>query len=178
MGSTLTVDNIQGATTAANVKLPAGSVVQVQKDVRYGLSSHFFNSNTTSFAATGLEVTITPKFNNSQIMIQCFSSMVEVTGSSADGQAGIYIKVGSGSYAALPASGTGASANLASANYTVGYSHNAYAIYSPWNTYAFYTCTSLDTLKFQPYAKTNSAGTLRFGHSSSCVGIIATEITV
>ena len=29
MGSTLTVDNIVGATTAANVKFPAGSVVQV-----------------------------------------------------------------------------------------------------------------------------------------------------
>ena len=28
MGSTLTVDNIVGATTAANVKLPAGTVLQ------------------------------------------------------------------------------------------------------------------------------------------------------
>jgi len=30
MGSTLTVDNIVGATTAANVKLPAGTVLQTQ----------------------------------------------------------------------------------------------------------------------------------------------------
>ena len=30
MGSTLTVDNIVGATTAGNVKLPAGCIVQVQ----------------------------------------------------------------------------------------------------------------------------------------------------
>ena len=177
MGSTLTVDNIVGATTAANVKFPAGSVVQVQKDVRFGLSSHFYNANNTSFAATGLEVTITPKFANSQIMIQCFSSMVEVTGSSADGQAGIYIKVGSGSYGAMPAHGTGAGFS-GSNNYTLGYSHNSYAIYNPWNTYAFHTCTSLDTLKFQPYAKTNAAGTLRFGHVDACAGIIATEITV
>ena len=28
MGSTLTVDNIVGATTAANVKLPAGTILQ------------------------------------------------------------------------------------------------------------------------------------------------------
>ena len=176
--STLSVDTITGQTTAANVKFPAGSVVQVQKDVRFGLTNHLFAQNTTSFAATGLEVTITPKFANSQIMIQCFSSMVEVTGSSADGQSGIYRKIGSGSYAALPASGTGTGFSNASYNYTVGYTHNDYAIYTPWNTYAFHTCTSLDTLKFQPYAKTNAAGTLRFCHSSGCTGIIATEITV
>ena len=65
MGSTLTVDNIVGATTAANVKLPAGAVVQVQK------VGHSGNTNTTgsSYVDTGLTGSITPKFSNSLILI-------------------------------------------------------------------------------------------------------------
>ena len=72
MGSTLTVDNIVGATTAANVKLPAGCVLQTVQDVHTG--------NTTQSAAGSLSyvtqqsATITPKYNNSKILIQIFYS--------------------------------------------------------------------------------------------------------
>ena len=55
MGSTLTVDNIVGATTAANVKLPAGHVVQVVEKV--STASNTFSAN--SYADHD-ELAITP----------------------------------------------------------------------------------------------------------------------
>ena len=69
MASTLTVDNIVGATTAANVKLPAGTPIQLQNVQSY-LSLQ--EVTTTSYAeVTGLSVSITPKFANSKIKISC-----------------------------------------------------------------------------------------------------------
>ena len=64
--STLSVDTIQGQTTAANVKFPAGSVLQV---VSTQLNTRFTRSGSTEADITGLAVTITPKFNTSKIMI-------------------------------------------------------------------------------------------------------------
>ena len=61
MGSTLIVDNIQGATTAANVKLPAGSIVQVATSKITGNVS----ATGTSYSDTGLSIAFTPKFASS-----------------------------------------------------------------------------------------------------------------
>ena len=65
MGSTLTVDNLVGATTAANVKLPAGYIVQA---VHFTSSTKTFHS-TNSFTDSGFDATITPKYNNSKILV-------------------------------------------------------------------------------------------------------------
>ncbi len=64
MGSTLTVDNIVGATTAANVKLPAGHVVQVVEKV--STASNTFSAN--SYADHD-ELAITPKFSTSKMYL-------------------------------------------------------------------------------------------------------------
>ena len=71
MGSTLTVDNIVGATTAANVKLPAGSVLQT-------LHSTTTTSETTTsstFVDSLLHVTITPKYSSSKILVRASVSL-------------------------------------------------------------------------------------------------------
>ena len=65
MGSTLTVDNIVGATTAANVKLPAGAVLQVVE----GSFSTQTDIASTSYTDSGLSVTITPKFASSKVFV-------------------------------------------------------------------------------------------------------------
>ncbi len=65
MGSTLTVDNIVGATTAANVKLPAGSIVQTVN----AKTTTYTNVASTTFTDTTLTATITPKYNTSKILI-------------------------------------------------------------------------------------------------------------
>ena len=74
MASTLTVDNIVGATTAANVKLPAGYVIQTQ----YAQSmTQVTSTNTTLSSPTesGLNVTITPKYNTSKILLMMSISL-------------------------------------------------------------------------------------------------------
>ena len=67
MGSTLTVDNIVGATAAASVKMPAGYVVQTQYGSQSGARTQ---STSTSYVdITGMSVTITPKYATSKILI-------------------------------------------------------------------------------------------------------------
>jgi len=71
MGSTLTVDNIVGATTAGNVKLPAGSVLQTQTFQGYnGDGTHTnFSISSTTYGATAAAVSITPKYSSSKILV-------------------------------------------------------------------------------------------------------------
>lgn len=64
MASTLTVDNIVGATTAANVHIP-GSMVQIL-EAEYATQT---DVTATSYFDLGLSVTITPKFATSKIFV-------------------------------------------------------------------------------------------------------------
>ena len=65
--STLSVDTIQGQTTAANVKLPAGSVLQTVTQ-EHGTYVQYTGS---TFSDTGLQCSITPRYANSTILIIC-----------------------------------------------------------------------------------------------------------
>tara|TARA_B110000285_G_C14649706_1_gene391308 strand:- start:40 stop:567 length:528 start_codon:yes stop_codon:yes gene_type:complete len=67
MASTLTVDNIVGATTAGNVKLPAGSILQCKSGT---INSRFQTSSTSFVDVTGFNVNITPKYSTSKILVQ------------------------------------------------------------------------------------------------------------
>jgi len=83
MGSTLTVDTIQGATTAANVKLPPGSIVQhvqLSNTGRGAQTTH--NSNSFTHTGSKFDVTITPKFQTSLILYNASLSVHAETGSS------------------------------------------------------------------------------------------------
>ena len=63
--STLSVDTIQGKTTAGTVAMPAGAVLQV---VQASIGTRP-TSASSSFVNTGLQVSITPKFSSSKILI-------------------------------------------------------------------------------------------------------------
>ena len=77
--STLSVDTIQGQTTAANVKMPAGHVIQLQSDI---LTTNFVSSASSSdWEDTPLSVSITPKYSNSKILI---TGMINYSGASGD----------------------------------------------------------------------------------------------
>ena len=67
MGSTLTVDTIQGATASSTIKIP-GHVIQVVASEKTDTASA--SSTVPTFTDTGLSCTITPKFNNSKILVQ------------------------------------------------------------------------------------------------------------
>ena len=72
--STLSVDTIQGQTTAANVKLPAGCVVQT---VNTSFSTQTKVTATSYAAISGASLAITPKFATSKILVMVnFSTRV------------------------------------------------------------------------------------------------------
>ena len=63
--STLSVDTIQGKTTAGTVAMPAGMVVQT---VSTSFSTEV-TENGSSFVDTGLSLAITPKFSTSKVLV-------------------------------------------------------------------------------------------------------------
>ena len=63
--STLSVDTIQGKTTAGTLKLPSDYIVQA---VHFTTSTKSFHS-TNSFTDSGFDATIAPKYNNSKILV-------------------------------------------------------------------------------------------------------------
>ena len=73
--STLSVDTIQGKTTAGTVAMPAGVMLQIQQTHL----TAYTTTSSTSQVDTGLAVSITPKFTSSKVLISghlnaCYSN--------------------------------------------------------------------------------------------------------
>ena len=99
MGSTLIVDEIQGATTAANVTFPAGVVIQV---VDSGVQNTEVTVQNSTFVDAGCTATITPKFATSKIFMTCTQvNQAWNTGAYATGRWRIMRNVGGGAFTAL-----------------------------------------------------------------------------
>lgn len=77
MSSVLTVDSIVGKTAAANLKLPAGYVVQtvsVTDDTSQSITA-------TTYTKSSLKLNITPKYNTSKIFVLAtFQSYISTNG--------------------------------------------------------------------------------------------------
>ena len=71
--STLSVDTIQGKTTAENVKLPAGCILQVLSTTK---TDTFVTSSAGPIDITGLSIAITPKYATSKVLITFDVSIV------------------------------------------------------------------------------------------------------
>ena len=65
MGSTLIVDNIQGATAAGTVALPAGHIVQTQQFT----ASANFNTSSTSYVQGPQTSTFTMKSSSNKVLV-------------------------------------------------------------------------------------------------------------
>ena len=89
MASTLTVDNIVGATTAANVKMPAGHLVQRQSTK---FSTAYTNTTTSLSDIGGATLTFTPKFASSLLLIT-FNYSLNVYTSGTNTNAGGIVKL-------------------------------------------------------------------------------------
>ena len=86
MASQLTVDNIVGATSASAIHIP-GHVIQT---VGYNDIITATNTNSTSFVATTLAATITPKFATSKILVTATFSATQDGGSNEQAAVTIY----------------------------------------------------------------------------------------
>ena len=95
MTSRLLVDKIEGKTTADTVQMPSGSVIQVKEATTSGT----IQSTSTSFVASGVIVSITPKFQNSKFIVQSSGVSDYHTAAGHNIQAKVYQKIGSGAYA-------------------------------------------------------------------------------
>jgi len=80
--STLSVDTIQGQTTAANVKLPAGCVLQVVQTT--GSTGRQTYSSASFFDI--VTVSITPKFSTSKILVSVHTSITRTSSAYANVQ--------------------------------------------------------------------------------------------
>ena len=73
--STLSVDTIQGKTTAGSVKMPAGHIIQ---QVRSRSAANLGTINDTTYVKinSALDVTITPKFATSKLVIHAVANVL------------------------------------------------------------------------------------------------------
>ena len=74
MASILKADKIEGVTASGTVDLPAGCVVQVTNLSSTPISSRL-ESSSTSYVASSLEGSITPKFSDSKINVRFASTI-------------------------------------------------------------------------------------------------------
>ena len=94
MTSRLLVDKIEGKTSARTVQMPAGHIIQVQE----ATTTSTINTTSTSYVASGVVVSITPKFQNSKLIVQTSGISDCHTGVGHNITGNVYQKIGSGSY--------------------------------------------------------------------------------
>ena len=148
--STLSVDTIQGQTTAANVKLPAGSILQTLSTTK--IDDHFQAATTSFVDVTGVTLTITPKYNNSKILITVSGAFSHNTSS----RLSLFNLVRGSTAIGLPTSPKSESATRAMYHNGTDQLHQLHIEFldSP-------ATTSATTYKLQ--MRTNSSGTLYIG---------------
>ena len=161
--STLSVDTIQGKTTAGTIAMPSGHVIQMQSTT----TTSSITVTATSLTASGLVVSITPKFANSNLLItitggeQTYSASGVLTGVTH-----LYRQLTGGSYADL--SGQLCEQSMGGSDSSdYGHSHSSEFIDTTHNT--------TSAINYQPYIKTNT-GTYYFNYSPTVLTLRVMEI--
>tara|TARA_X000000950_G_scaffold189799_1_gene229405 strand:- start:396 stop:878 length:483 start_codon:yes stop_codon:yes gene_type:complete len=157
--STLKVDTIQGKTTASKVIMPTGHVLQVVRASRNATSHESFS--TTSFAASSLSVSLTPKASGNKVIVQCTIGM-GAKRTSGESLTALYID---GSNVSSTDGGSG--------YYWCGYYDTTYN-YQGATGYYEYTTVDTSAHTFALYCK-NTGGTFDL-HSGASHSLVCTEI--
>ena len=137
-----------------------GSVLQVVRT--YVASSSVIESTSTSFVASGITASITPKASGNLILIDCVLSMTDATTDNIWTK--MYQLIAGGSYAVM----------AGAADYQFGFQDSA-----RWTPSVFggsYTATSTSQLTYQPYFRSAGGGNVRLVHDSSSYSLTLTEI--
>jgi len=156
MTSRLLVDKIEGKTTSGTIQMPVGHVIQTVTNE----FSTDTSTSSTSFQASGLIVSITPKFSNSKIIVT-LTGGTQTWGSSAPtGTVNLYRQLTGGSYTSV------VRLSYLTQNSTYGLSHSSMYVDTSHNT--------TSAINYQPYFKTN-VGTYWFNYDQP-IHLIAMEI--
>jgi hypothetical protein len=145
--------------TLTESQMPVGSVLQVIQTSSHNAT---VSTTSTSYIASGVIATITPKYANSLILVSWNSSM-----SFSNGVLGgiIFVNIGGAGYNQMAGSNS----------YHMGYISASYNQYSPTHVDVQHQCTNTSTLNFQPYFKT-SAGAGYLVHPQASYALTLTEI--
>ena len=169
MVSILKTDKIQ-ASHGSTIEIPSGhkltgaegSIVapgQVLQCVQYYAANPGASSTTsTSYVATGIKKTITPKASGNLIIVQANITMMFAASS---GYAKLYMN---GSVM----SGAG--------NYQLGYMNVSHNNYAGMATQAQHTTTDTSALEFEVYVRVGASGTFTYIHSNASAALTLWEI--
>ena len=162
MASELHVDTIKDSGGTNNVSIP-GHVVQMQSTT----TTSSITVTATSLTASGLVVSITPKFASSKILITITGGEQSYSGSGViTGVTHLYRQLTGGSYADL--SGQLCEQSMGGSDSSdYGHSHSSEFIDTTHNT--------TSAINYQPYIKTNT-GTYYFNYSPTVLTLRVMEI--
>jgi len=158
--STLSVDTIQGKTTASKVIMPPGHVLQVVRSFRNADSHEAFSS--TSFATSTLSLSLTPKASGNKVIVQCTIGMAN-KGTDSSSQTALYID---GSNVSTAASGY---------YYWAGY-WDTNNNYHGGTGYHEYTTVDTNAHTFALYCKVSSGSNVFNLHTGASHSLVCTEI--
>ena len=156
MASILKTDKIEGVTSSGTVQMPAGHVIQTVITA----SSSDIDTTSSSFVATGLIVSITPKFSNSKIIVTLTGGVQTRDTSGMTGRTDLYRQLTGGSYTSVVM----LSNNTLASTYGIGHS----------SQYIDTSHSTTNAINYQPYFKT-TAGTYWFNYDTT-INLIAQEI--
>ncbi len=157
-------NQLSGMTTASlptltSAELPAGSVLQV---VQFSnVSTGHITTTSTSYVTTGISKAITPKRNNSIIIVETNSSMADASGT--DSELHGKIKINGTDW-----SGAG--------TYALGYQYKPTGRYAGLYFTGNHTVSSLSTLTFEVFFKSQTGGTATWAHLYGSTSMTLTEI--
>ena len=135
--STLSVDTIQGKTTAGTIAMPVGHVIQTITSE----TTTTITTTGTSFSASGHVVSITPKFSNSKIIVS-LTGAYQTWGTQAPlSTVNMYRQLTGGSYTSVTR------LQYLTMNSTYGLNHSSMYIDTSHNT--------TSAINYQPYIKVN-----------------------
>ena len=157
MASILKTDKIEGVTSSGTVQMPAGHVVQMQSTT----TTTAISTTSTSYVASGLIVSITPKFSTSKIIVNLTGGNLNWSGGVNRIHIELYRQLTGGSYTTLGRIGV-----LNQGSDAYGYQHSGEIIDSP---------STANAINYQAYYKT-STQTVYFNSATTNLTIRAMEI--
>tara|TARA_B100000963_G_scaffold351738_1_gene363777 strand:- start:32 stop:547 length:516 start_codon:yes stop_codon:yes gene_type:complete len=155
-GNTITINSGDKISGAAGSIVAPGQVLQCVQ--YYAASPGAQSTSSTSFVATGIKKTITPKASGNLIIIQTHITMAYA---SASAYARIYLN---------------GSAMAGSENYHMGYMNISHNSYAGMMTQAQHTTTNTSALEFEIYVRVGSSGTFTYTHDQSSTAMTLWEI--
>ena len=159
--STLSVDTIQGKTTASKVIMPTDHVLQVVRSSRNATSHESFS--TTSFATSSLSLSLTPKASGNKVIVQCTIGM-GAKRTNSEGMTALYID---GSNVSSTDGGSG--------YYWCGYWDTSNNFHGATGYYE-YTTVDTNAHTFALYCKIASGSGNFDLHSGASHSLVCTEI--